>query len=264
MTPPLEPWGQSDIPQPPAYSLKNAVRVIGPGTILLAVSLGSGDWLLGPAVTARYGPGLLWLCAVSIVLQALLNTEMARYTLATGEPIWSGFMRTRPGVGCWGWSYALLHWLQLGWPGWALAGGTALAAAFLGRMPRAEDRPAVLFLGYRVFLGAIAIVLWDRRIRYTIERLEPALFVSHRRAPPRAGPPLRAVAHVGDGGPRVPRPGGRRPVGAPGTRLERARLGPAHRLRRLLGGGRHHQRHPHLLAPGQGLRHGGHHRGRAV
>jgi hypothetical protein len=49
------------------------VRVIGPGGLLLGLSLGSGDWLLGPAITARHGPSILWICAVSVILQALLN-----------------------------------------------------------------------------------------------------------------------------------------------------------------------------------------------
>src|SRR5262249_42082429 len=74
---PLPAWRQSDLPHPPAFTLVNAVRVIGPGTLLLGVSLGAGDWLLGPAVTVTYGPALLWLCTVSVILQAILNTEMA-------------------------------------------------------------------------------------------------------------------------------------------------------------------------------------------
>ena len=138
------------------------MRVIGPGTLLLGVSLGAADWLLGPAVTVTYGPALLWLCTVSVILQAVLNTEMARYTLATGEPIFTGFMRTAPGARFWGWSYSLMHLFQVAWPGWALAAGSALAALCLGRMPRAEDHPAVLALGYLVFLGSIGIVLLGR------------------------------------------------------------------------------------------------------
>ena len=112
----LPPWRRSDLPHPPAFTLGNAVRVIGPGTLLLGVSLGAGDWLLGPAVTVTYGPALLWLCTMSVVLQAVLNTEMARYTLATGEPIFTGFMRTPPGAPFWGWSYSLLHLIQVAWP----------------------------------------------------------------------------------------------------------------------------------------------------
>jgi len=169
---PLPPWRRSDLPHPPAFTLGNAVRVIGPGTLLLGVSLGAGDWLLGPAVTVTYGAALLWLCTMSVILQAVLNTEMARYTLATGEPIFTGFMRTPPGAPFWGWSYSLLHLAQVAWPGWALAAGSALAALSLGRMPRADDHEVVLTLGYLVFLGSIGIVLLGGRVQRRVERAE--------------------------------------------------------------------------------------------
>lgn len=168
----LPPWQQHDLPHAPAFTPRNVLRVLGPGAILLGASLGAGDWLLGPAAVVKHGPALLWLCTVSIVLQALLNTEMARYTLATGEPIFTGFMRTRPGARVWGAIYALLHLAQVGWPGWALAGGSALAALFLGRMPREDDRAVVQTLGYLLFLGSVAIVLTGERVHRAVERLE--------------------------------------------------------------------------------------------
>ena len=168
----LPAWQQGDLPHPPAPSLKNAVRVIGPVTIVLGLSLGAGDWLLGPAVAVKHGTALLWICTLSVVLQALLNTEMARYTLATGESVYAGFMRTPPGPRFWAWIYALIHLTQLGWPGWAAAGGTALAGLFLGRMPRGEDRDVVLALGYLVFLASVAAALPGARAQRRLERVE--------------------------------------------------------------------------------------------
>jgi len=165
-------WRQSDLPQPPPYTFRNVVRIMGPGAILLGLSLGSGDLILVPAATARWGPGILWICSVSVLLQALLNTEMARYTLATGESIFAGFMRVPPGPRVWGPAYALLHLGQLGWPGWALAAASTLAAAFLGRMPRAEDRAVIVGLGYAIFLGAVAVTLLGARARRTVEWAE--------------------------------------------------------------------------------------------
>jgi hypothetical protein len=159
----LPAWRGAELPHPPSYNLLNALRVIGPGAILLGLSLGSGDWLLGPVVVTRHGASLLWICTASVLLQAALNAEMARYTLATGEPIWSGFLRTRPGPGFWAWAYSGLHLLQLGWPGWALAGGASAAAIFLGRPPRDEDQAVVLLLGYLVFGAAIGATLLGRR-----------------------------------------------------------------------------------------------------
>ena len=168
----LAPWRPSDLPHPPVFTLANAVRVIGPSTILLGISLGAGDWLLGPAVVVKHGPSVLWICTVSVILQALLNTEMARYTLATGEPITTGFMRTPPGPRFWALSYSGLYLLQVGWPGWALAAGSALAALCLGRMPREEDRFAVLALGHVVFIASVVLAIMGRRMHRVIERAE--------------------------------------------------------------------------------------------
>ena len=168
----LPVWRQGDLPHAPAYNAVNLVRVIGPGAILLGLSLGAGDWLLGPAIAATYGPSLLWICTLSILFQGVLNAEMARYTLATGEPVFTGFMRQRPGPRTWAVTYSLLHLAQVGWAGWALAGGSTLAAVLLGRPPRAEDRAVVVGLAYVVFLTAVAVVLLGRRIQRGFEIAE--------------------------------------------------------------------------------------------
>ena len=168
----LPAWQQGDLPHPPASGIRNAVRVIGPGTILLGLSLGAGDWLLGPAVAVKHGPALLWVCTLSVILQALLNTEMARYTLATGESIYAGFMRTPPAPRFWARIYACLNLVQLGWPGWAAAGGSALAGLFLGRTPRGEDREVVLILGYFLFLASVVVAMPNARAQRWIERVE--------------------------------------------------------------------------------------------
>jgi hypothetical protein len=168
----LPAWRQGDLPHAPAYNPINLVRVIGPGALLLGLSLGAGDWLLGPAVAATYGPSLLWICTLSILFQGVLNAEMARYTLATGEPIFTGFMRQYPGPRFWASTYSLLHLAQVGWPGWALAGGSALAAVLLGRVPRADDRAVVVGIGYLLFFAAVALVLLGRHAQRALEIAE--------------------------------------------------------------------------------------------
>src|SRR4030095_13167044 len=109
----LDPWVQSDLPVPPAPKGLGWLGVIGPGVILLGASIGSGEFLLGPAVFVKHGLTLLWVTAVAILLQAVFNTEVMRYTLATGEPVFTGFMRTRPSSTAWAWVYATLYFLQL-------------------------------------------------------------------------------------------------------------------------------------------------------
>src|SRR3712207_5717959 len=109
----LPAWGEAEMPAPPPFSVGSALRLIGPGAIALGMAIGSGEWLLGPAVTAKYGAALLWVATVSILLQMILNQEIIRYTIATGEPIFTGFLRTRPGPKFWGPVYTLLIFMQL-------------------------------------------------------------------------------------------------------------------------------------------------------
>ena len=66
--------------------------------------------------------------------QTVFNTELMRYTVATGEPVVTGFMRTRPGRTFWAWFYAALYFLQIGWPAWAATAAGAVFFLFLGRL----------------------------------------------------------------------------------------------------------------------------------
>jgi Mn2+/Fe2+ NRAMP family transporter len=71
--------------------------LIGPGVLMVGSNIGGGEWLFGPIVTAQYGGQLMWLATLSIGFQIFYNLSVMRYTLATGEPIFVGFLRTRPG-----------------------------------------------------------------------------------------------------------------------------------------------------------------------
>jgi hypothetical protein len=145
------------------------LATIGPGLIGLGVAVGSGEWLLGPSIVVRYGPALLWITTVSVLLQVFLNMEMCRYTMYTGEPVFVGYMRTKPGPVFWGWVYAALSFLQYGWPGWALASATGLAALALGRAPSEADRGTVLAFGYATFALCFLIVSAGKKVVRTIE-----------------------------------------------------------------------------------------------
>jgi len=165
----LPRWGVAPLPEAPAFTGRNVLRTVGPGVIGLGVAIGGGEWLLGPSVVVRYGATLLWITTLAVILQTVLNLEMARYTLYTGEPILIGFMRTRPGPGFWGWTYSLLSLLQYGWPGWALASATATAAIVLGRLPAEADKGVVIALGYLTFGACFALVFAGRKVERTLE-----------------------------------------------------------------------------------------------
>lgn len=161
------PWEQADLPEPLPYSFRNFLRMLGPGVILLSSSIGGGEWLAGPAMAVEYGVQFMWIATVSIAFQVIFNLEAMRYTLYTGEPIYGGFMRLRPGRVFWAVVYGLLAFLSLGWP--ALAGSCAstLFAGYAGRLAGAGDGGTVHWIAG----GLILLTLFLLSIGGTIEKM---------------------------------------------------------------------------------------------
>ena len=173
----LNPWVRADLPMPPAPVGLGWMGVVGPGVIVLGASIGSGEFLLGPAVFVRYGLSLLWVTVVAIFLQAIFNTEVMRYTLATGEPAFTGFMRTRPSSTAWAWFYAGLYFLQVGWPAFAATAAGAIFFLFARRLPGPSDATAIYYVGVGTFLACAVVLLVGRRIERTLELLNWVLVV---------------------------------------------------------------------------------------
>jgi hypothetical protein len=167
----LPPWSLSTLPDPPRPSGFGWLQAVGPGVIVLGVSIGGGEFLLGPAAFVRHGLSLLWVVGIAVFLQTVFNTELMRYTLATGEPVFTGFMRTRPSSTLWAWFYAILYFLQVGWPASA---GTAAGAIFylaMRRLPGPDDAGTIYAIGIGAFLLCVAILTVGRRIERTLEVL---------------------------------------------------------------------------------------------
>ncbi|HKS10265.1 MAG TPA: Nramp family divalent metal transporter [Pyrinomonadaceae bacterium] len=167
----LDPWRIAELPPAPRPRGLGWFSAIGPGIIALGVSIGSGEFLLGPAAFVKYGLALLWVVGVAALLQTLLNVELMRYTLATGEPVVTGFMRTRPHSTFWAWFYAILYFLQMGWPGWAGAAAGAVFFLFAKRLPIAAETGTVYAIGVGLFLLCALILTFGRRIERTLEFL---------------------------------------------------------------------------------------------
>ncbi len=168
----LPDWDVAELPEPPKYQFGKAFRsILGPGIIALGGSIGSGEWLLGPAITAQYGGSLLWIATIAILLQVILNTEAIRYTLYTGEPMLSGYMRCKPGAPFWASFYSGINFFGI-WPGWAMTAATALAAAWIGYMPQDADSGTVRLFAYLIFFACLGIVLFGGKIYNVLEKVQ--------------------------------------------------------------------------------------------
>lgn len=169
---------EKPLPEPPRPRGLAWIGVVGPGVIVLGAALGSGEFLLGPAAFVRHGLTLLWVTTAAALLQTVFNTEVMRWTLATGEPVITGFLRAPAGRAFPAALYGLLILLQIGWPAWA---GTAAGAFFYlgaGSVPGPADVGAVRAIGVSAFAVCVAILVFGRRIERTLEVLNWILVVA--------------------------------------------------------------------------------------
>ncbi len=174
-----------DLPTPeevfklPKIGAKEMITaVLGPSMIALGVSIGSGEWLLGPLGFGKFGfMGLGFLVTISAILQTFYNVENARYTLATGEVPVVGFARTPPGLAFWVPVTLVLIYVAWIWGGWAAAAGQSLYAIFVGRTFDAKN-PAELqtvrYIAIALLFVSLGIYLFGKKISRTLEFVESA------------------------------------------------------------------------------------------
>jgi len=161
-------WDVGELPEPPRFTWKHWAALIGPGLVMGGAAIGGGEWVTGPLVTARYGGSLLWLATLSILGQVIYNIEISRYTLYTGEPIFTGKFRVLPGPVFWLMTYLVLDFGSV-FPYLASNAATPLAAVLLGHVPDAKNTaPATLF-GWQAHFGSWIVT--EQRLMWLLSYL---------------------------------------------------------------------------------------------
>ncbi len=172
------PLPVTDLPTPEeVFNIKGKMTpgkvvryVLGPSMIALGVSIGSGEWLIGPFNVGTKGfVGILWVVLVSAVLQVFYNVELARFTIATGESPAIGFGRVPPGFWLWIPLAVFMYWLAFIWGGWASGAGQSLFVLWQGHNPTGGEVTVSRGLGAGLLFLVMGIVLFGRKISRTME-----------------------------------------------------------------------------------------------
>jgi hypothetical protein len=143
-------------------------QLVGPGAVLVGLSVGAGELIIWPRMTAQFGASMTWAAMLGIFLQLWINIEIGRYTLATGESIYTGYARVSQGF-----AWVFLTLIVVGWivPGWARACGGALKVLVVG--PEGWGTP---WVWTAITFGAVAVVLFGPRTVYqSVERTTEVL-----------------------------------------------------------------------------------------
>ncbi|MEE2877345.1 MAG: Nramp family divalent metal transporter [Candidatus Neomarinimicrobiota bacterium] len=138
-------------------------KLAGPGVILVGLSIGAGEIIIWPRIVAEYGPSMIWAAALGISLQLVVNLEIGRWTIATGETIFTGFSRIWKGFGSVFILLTLVGWLA---PGWARASGLALKALLVGPTGYGSD----VFWTIITFLMVAGILFGPKIVYQSMEK----------------------------------------------------------------------------------------------
>src|ERR671921_1247677 len=84
----LTPMPIRKLPEAP-----EAVHLVGPAMILVALGVGFGETYLWPRLVIVFGPEIRWMFLVGVIVQTVVMLEMARWGMATGESIFFGAAR---------------------------------------------------------------------------------------------------------------------------------------------------------------------------
>ncbi|MFC4561082.1 Nramp family divalent metal transporter [Nocardiopsis mangrovi] len=109
------------------------LRYLGPGLVLSAAVVGSGELIVTTSLGARAGFVLLWLVIMSTAVKVWIQMELARWTILTGKPALEGYSQVGPKIGRVGW----INWLWIGMDfakmlqRGGIIGGTAAALSIL-------------------------------------------------------------------------------------------------------------------------------------
>ena len=151
-TPPMQ---VRDLPDAPALR-----KMVGPGIIAVGIGMAAGEFILWPYATMNYGLSLLWLAVVTIGVQVVINMEIERYTLATGETAVAGFTSFWKPMGL---VIAAAGLFQYAFPGWATSASSVLSILTGGS-------PQWIAVGSLVVIG---VALTASPVIYTlVERVE--------------------------------------------------------------------------------------------
>ncbi len=138
-------------------------KIAGPGAILVGLSIGAGEIVIWPLIAAEYGASMVWAAVLGVFLQLWINFEVGRWTIATGETVYTGYSRIWRGFGPLFILLTVVGWIA---PGWARASGLALKALLIGPGGWGSDTFWTV-----ITFAAVALILFGPKMVYqSVER----------------------------------------------------------------------------------------------
>ena len=165
-----------NIEEPPTGFLAT-MKLIGPGLILASSIVGSGELIATTVLGAEIGYTLLWLIILSCMIKVVVQNELGRYSIATGETTLEAFDKI-PGprlrVGWMVWCWAIMVTFTLMQIGGMLGG----IAEVLNRMMMLHSDPSTSITIWVWVVNVLTIALLIGGKYAVVEKVAMGLVVA--------------------------------------------------------------------------------------
>ncbi len=152
---------------------KSILLLGGPAIIELGLALGSGETIIWPSISAKYGFVLIWGAFIGLLFQTIWTQEMSRWTIVSGEHHIQGVGRII-GMVASTWLFLFLGYIAFIWPGWMIGGASAFQK-LIGGWP--EGKMGLLFWTYIWAIIVLAAVLLSPVARKALEIIETGTLI---------------------------------------------------------------------------------------
>ncbi|PSK95886.1 Mn2+/Fe2+ NRAMP family transporter [Murinocardiopsis flavida] len=148
------------------------LRYLGPGLVLSASVVGSGELIVTTSLGARAGFVLLWLVIFSATVKVWIQMELARWAILNGRTALDGYSTVPPKIGRMGW----INWLWIGldvaksFQRGGVIGGTAAACSILWPIVGAPLSGASLS-AWTVVIAVVTVLLLQSSKYSVVERV---------------------------------------------------------------------------------------------
>ena len=171
---PYELRAEDAVPAPTTF--RGRFRYLGPGLILSAAVVGSGELITTTALGAQAGFVLLWLVIVSTAVKVWVQMELAQWSILTGKTALEGYSQIGPRTSRGGWInflWILMDFAKVLQRGGIIGGAVACVSIMFPVMSGPLETPSLTFWTVIVMASVITMMVSGK---YSV--VERAAFVS--------------------------------------------------------------------------------------
>lgn len=153
-------------------TFRGRFRYLGPGIVLTAAVVGSGELIVTTSLGARAGFVLLWMVIVGAAVKVWVQMELGRWSILNGKTALAGYNTVPPKIGRMGW----INWLWIGldlaktFQRGGVIGGAAAAFSILWPIVGAPLSGSSLMV-WAVVITAATILLLSSSKYSVVERI---------------------------------------------------------------------------------------------